>query len=353
MGWIHKMDSREFEIFSGTGGVGKTTLAAARAISLARAGKKVLLITIDPAKRLRDLLNISEEDAGDIIHTPDPIQKNEKLELYTELMNPSKTFERLAHLNNQHEILNNRILKVLTRPYGGLNEILAIVELNLQFDTKAYDVIVLDTPPGEHFLDFLDSTQRIKVFFDKSFIEIFHYLGKKVENDSLSFGKNLMNKIVSSGVKKLLSYLNKVTGDKFVHDFVESIIAIYQVKDPFLNALGLQEKLKSRKNSNWYLVTSVEQKKLTEALEMKNQAKGLITDETYVILNKCLHQDIYDWVTEQNSKEEKLKNSLINKQNNLKTTLSAHFNHILEFPEIISLSPLDHIDQLSEQWNKY
>ncbi len=154
---------RPFEIFSGTGGVGKTTLATARAISLAQSGLKVLLITIDPAKRLRDLLNIKLEQAGEIIPISDPLQNGDELQLDVELLDPSSTFKRIS---KDKEIYQNRILSVLMKPYGGLNEIMAVVELGHQYETKKYDIIVLDTPPGSHFLDFLDSSERIRVFFD-------------------------------------------------------------------------------------------------------------------------------------------------------------------------------------------
>lgn len=344
------ISAKNFEIFSGTGGVGKTTLATSRAIELAQSGKRVLLITIDPAKRLRELLGLSLEQSGDVVKVSDPLDTGEDLYLHVELMNPTKTFARIAKTNNCEEILDNRILGILTKPYGGLNEILAIVELNLQYKTGEFDTIVLDTPPGSHFLDFLDSIERIKVFFDQSFIEIFQYLGKKVEISSANIGKKIFNKFVSAGVKKLLSYLKKVTGETFVEEFIEAIIAIYKTKSTFLAALSLQETLKDKTYSNWYLVTSVEQNKLREALELKDHAKGLITERSFIVLNKCIEADLKHWNPE-SGKLIQLKDSLYKKERKLKETLGEQFAKVLEFPEVFSLSPLDHIRGLAKNWS--
>ncbi len=245
-------------------------------------------------------------------------------------------------------------MNILTRPYGGLNEILAIVELNMQYQSKKYETIVLDTPPGSHFLDFLDSVERINMFFDQSFIDIFNYLGRKVEAGAQSgFGKNLVNRVIASGVKKLLSYLNKVTGDKFIDEFVEAIIAIYKTKSTFISALDLQHVLKSEENSNWFLVTSVEHNKLQEALAIKDQASKYITKHTYMALNKCIEKELNNWSPTTNSEEARLKESLIKKEAKLKESLKENFKQVLEFPEVFSLSPLDHVRQLAISWKEY
>ncbi len=340
--------NKQFEIFSGTGGVGKTTLATSRAIELARSGNRVLLITIDPAKRLKDLLKLEGE--GEVIQVTDPLSEGENLELFVELMNPEKTFARMAKESNAEEVLQNRIVSILTRPYGGLNEILSIVELNMNYLSGKYDTIVLDTPPGSHFLDFLDATQRIQVFFDKSFVDIFNYLGKKTDLTGVNIGKKIFNKVISSGIKKLLSYLSKVTGDQFVDEFIEAVLAIYKTKSSFLAALQLQQTLKDDKYSNWFLVTSVEQNKLEEALQLKAHAKGLITNKSYMVLNKCIENELMKWSPSADHKNYKLKETLLNRERHLKKSLKDSFEKVLEFPEVISLSPLDHLKGLTQTW---
>lgn len=343
------LKDKSFEIFSGTGGVGKTTIATSRAISLAKAGKKVLLITIDPSKRLKEILGLKDSQAGEVISVHNPLGDDPQLSLDVELMNPGKTFEKMAKLNDCSEVLNNRILSILTKPYGGLNEILSIVELNYQYESKQYDTIVLDTPPGGHFLDFLDSVNRIQVFFDQSFIEIFQYLGKKINSTPVNFGKKLFTMVVSTGIKKLLSYLQKVTGETFVDEFIDAVIAIYKTKNSFLTALKLQDVLKSSEHANWFLVTSVEQNKIDEAIELKKKVSEHLVANTYVVLNKSLEEHLEFW-TPKSEQEETLKNSLKLKESSMQHDLRKSFKNIFLFSEIFAISPIDHVNELTEQW---
>lgn len=182
-------------------------------------------------------------------------------------MSPEKTIARMATSYNTPDLASNRIIKVLSRLYGGMNEILSLVEVQMQFDSGKYDVIVLDTPPGAHFLDFLESLGKIRSFFDQNFVEIFNYLGQKTANAGKKvFSFNIINKVISGGVKKLLSYLQKVTGAQFIDDFIQAVQIIYQSKEAFLKGLSLQDRLKEKTQCNWFLVTSVEQGNLRRPL---------------------------------------------------------------------------------------
>jgi anion-transporting ArsA/GET3 family ATPase len=339
--------TKSFEIFCGTGGVGKTTLATSRALSQASTGLRVLLITIDPAKRLKDLLKLTGDSIGEVT----TVEVND-IKLDALLMSPEKTIQRMALKYQTPDLASNRIVKILSKPYGGMNEILSLVEVQMQFDSGKYDVIVLDTPPGAHFLDFLEGIGKIRSFFDQSFVEIFSYLGTKTVNAGKMFGLGIINRMISGGLRKLLGYLQKVTDAKFIEDFIVAVQIIYQSKEAFLKGLSLQERLKSKTECNWFLVTSVEQGKAQEAIEMKSHAKSFMHQDHFLVLNKCLEQEMSGW----NPTDPKLlaiKISLDGREKDLKKSLKENFPVLLEFPEVMSLEPIEHVINLTNKWKSY
>lgn len=337
------MRIKNFEIFCGTGGVGKTTLATSRALFLSAQDKKVLLITIDPAKRLKQVLNL-EGEAGEVVSISNPLDDSHTLDVI--LMNPQKTMLRISQMENAPEIAENKILKILTRPYGGMNEILSIVELFHQYQSQKYDVIILDTPPGSHFLDFLESCSKIKAFFDASFVEVFSYLGDKLNKGKKS---GFLNKIVNSSIKKLLSYLEKVTGADFIDDFIEALTTFYKAKRPFLDAIQLQEQLSDIGKSNWFLITSVDHNKYKEAIELKSHAQHYFHHDTFVILNKST-QDYWDQFHTEDTNVLKLKNNMLGREKKLKEQLEASLAKTFSFNDIDASDPLEQVKQLAKSW---
>jgi anion-transporting ArsA/GET3 family ATPase len=345
---------RPFEIFFGTGGVGKTTLATARAVQLAAEGRRVLLMTIDPAKRLKDLLGLTDAQAGLVV----PIPRFGDLPPFAQpldvlLMSAPHTIQRMAESAGVPELSQNRIVGVLARPNGGMNEILALIELDMRFQAGGYDCVVLDTPPGPHFLDFLEGLDKIRAFFDARFVEIFASLGRKVVDAAPTRGLagRLVGKFVGAGVQKLLSYLEKVTGAAFVEDFLQALQVIYRARGAFVRGLEMERRLTAKDASHWFLVTSVEQGKVDEALAIRRDAAAIAPQGVFLAVNKCLGPVLNEWSPEGDGA--KLKASWLSKEQALLEGARTGFAGVLAFPEIFTASPLDHVRALAEGWKQH
>ncbi len=328
----------KLEIFCGTGGVGKTTLATSRAKHLSAQGLKVLLITIDPSLRLKQVLNLADNSAGQVRKV-----NLATVEFDALLMSSQKTFDRLGIDKEK----NNKILEILMRPNGGMNEIMAIIEVQSQLESNEYDSIILDTPPGKHFLDFLNASKKIDRFFDKSYIEIFKFLGKN--SAPKSGGKKLFGKIVSSGIKKLLTYLEKVTGKDFVETFIDAIYVLHQNKHYFLKALTFQRFLKESNNYQWFLVSSTEQSKVKEIIEITKNATHLSKEHSVLLVNKCLDMG----TLEEDDFEATPVKYFIEREKRIINFFdqSKLFRKFLKFPDIYEADPKKHVESLTNHWD--
>lgn len=150
----------ELLVVCGAGGVGKTTVSAALGLALAREGREVLVLTVDPARRLAEALghDLGPEPTG--VHLPG------EPEMHAAMLDPATSFARVvAGLpvgeHDRQRLLDSRITRELTGGDAGMQELMAIVELERFSADDRYDAIVLDTPPALHALELLDGPQRI------------------------------------------------------------------------------------------------------------------------------------------------------------------------------------------------
>lgn len=147
-------------VAAGAGGVGKTTVSAALGLALAREGRRVLVLTVDPARRLADALG---HDLG-----PDPsvVRLPGEPELDAAMLHAPSSFARVVdslpvRSEDRERLRASRITRELTGGDAGMQELMAIVELERFCEDPSYDTIVLDTPPALHALELLDGPERI------------------------------------------------------------------------------------------------------------------------------------------------------------------------------------------------
>ncbi|MCY4643844.1 MAG: hypothetical protein OXB88_04445 [Bacteriovoracales bacterium] len=338
---------KKLEIFCGTGGVGKSTLAASRALFLARQ-RRVLLITVDPSKRLKEILSIDEDQKG----SPKAVSfspGDEDIQLHVLLMCPEATLQRVFMEKLSSSQITNNILKILAGPFGGLHEILALLELQHHLGSHSYDTIVLDTPPGHHFVDFLSGGERVHRFFNQNFQEVFQYLDATLGTKSKASSAGFIRLALQSGIKKLLVYLERMTGRFFVEDFVDAIRTIYSLKDLFLKAAGLPSQIMTENLADWFLVTSVEHDKLTDARHLQQELGAFNKTPPRLLINRCTSQYIKGWHPHETDLIA-LKNSLISREKIILGRAKELFPNYSQFEDINSQSPRKHLEKLLEAW---
>jgi len=153
-------------ICSGSGGVGKTTSAAVVAMEAATVGRRAVVVTIDPAKRLADALGLDG-----IGNTPKQIDGPWSGELWAVMLDTKSTFDDLvttysAEPEQAERILANRFYKNISGALSGTQEYMAMEKLYELHNSTDFDLVVVDTPPSRNALDFLDAPKRLTRFLD-------------------------------------------------------------------------------------------------------------------------------------------------------------------------------------------
>ncbi len=195
------LEGQEVCICAGSGGVGKTTTSAAIAAGLAARGKKVAVLTIDPAKRLADSLGLDE--LGNEPRQVDPglferAGVEMRGELWAMMLDAKATFDEVVRKHapdaeTRDRILANRIYRQLSNALAGSQEYMAMEKLFEIHAEGRFDVLVLDTPPSRNALDFLDAPKRLTQFIEGRGMQMFMkptgFAGKMVgRGSSMAFG---------------------------------------------------------------------------------------------------------------------------------------------------------------------
>ena len=166
----------------GSGGVGKTTTAAAMALYAADRGRRVAVLTIDPAKRLAQSLGLAALDNEP--RQVDVTTKKRSGELWAMMLDSRRTFDEMvaAHATPARaaQILKNPFYQAISTSFSGTQEYMAMEKLSQLAARQQFDLVVVDTPPSRSALDFLDAPQRLGSFLDGRLIRMLGTPGRGV-----------------------------------------------------------------------------------------------------------------------------------------------------------------------------
>jgi anion-transporting ArsA/GET3 family ATPase len=284
------LDGASVVLCCGAGGVGKTTTAAALGLAAALAGRgRVLVLTIDPARRLADALGL--EAFGNVERRVDALGVPAGSELWVAMLDTSASWDDLVR---QHapdaatvdRILGNQLYRNITERFVQSHDYIAMERLHAINASGQYDLIVIDTPPSRNALDFLDSPTRMADFFSSTLL--------KWITLPYRLGGERAGRLGYLAAKPFYQVADRILGSQFLKDIAEFFLLFQTMYDGFVARATEVETLLHQRTTRFIVVSSLEPAPLQEAefflaeLRRRRLAVGAL------VVNRVLPSYLFD-----------------------------------------------------------
>ena len=269
-------------VCAGSGGVGKTTTAAAVAMGMAAAGRKVAVLTIDPARRLASSLALEELGGEPLRVDPErfaAVGVRMRGELWAMTLDAKRTFDDLVEQYapdpaSRDRILSNRVYREISNAVAGSQEYMAMEKLYELHRDGDYDLLVLDTPPARHALDFLDAPDRLARFIDSRALSFFLKPGRA--------GLRLFER----GTGIMLGLLKRVTGAELMQDLAEFFQSLGDMPKGFRERAQQVNELLTDRRTAFLLVTSPQPDAIDEGIAFRRRLADAGMPFAGVVVNR-------------------------------------------------------------------
>lgn len=309
----------------GSGGVGKTTMSASLAAGLAAAGQKVLVLTIDPSRRLAEALGIRTD--GELYRVALPPgtasrvdAKNAGGELWSCVIDHRKTFEWfLKNASGQdaesvNRIMQNRLYQQLSGRLSGSQEFTSLVSLYRFVSSGEYDLVILDTPPSQHTWNFLKAPEKIAALFNEGVASWFRGPGDADR-------RGVFKKMLNLGTTQVLKALETLTGSLFMKELSAFFQAIQKWQGPLESYIMNCHRLLAAPETEFILVTALDSARIVEAQKLSREIQKQGYRLTGVIINR-----IPEWVSKQHGQAPPRLNEILNYYKSLESDLQSRLS---------------------------
>ena len=269
-------------VCTGAGGVGKTTASAALALRAADLGRRVIVCTIDPARRLAQSMGLAELD--NIPHRVPVSLKDKRGELFAMMLDMKRTFDEMvqemASGDRAEQILDNPFYKHVSGTLAGTQEYMAMEKLWELHEEGGWELIVVDTPPTRSALDFLDAPRRLTDFLEGRFLKLMLWPYMKAGKGGL--------KVINLGTQVALRAVTRITGSELFGDVAAFFASFEGMYADFKNRAVRVRELMQAPRTSFVVVTAPTSPSLREARFFAERLRsegmplgGLIVNRTH------------------------------------------------------------------------
>lgn len=298
--------SNRVVVCCGAGGVGKTTTAAAMALRAAEYGRHVVVLTIDPAKRLAQALGIRE-----LGNEPQRVPLDERVpgELHAMMLDMRRTFDEMvleySDDGRAQAILDNSFYQTVATSLAGTQEYMAMEKLGQLLAEDRWDLVVVDTPPSRNALDFLDAPKRLGSFMDSRLWKLLLGPGRGI------------GRLVTGVMGLAMKAMSTILGSQMLSDAAAFVQSLDSTFGGFREKADRTYELLKRRGTQFVVVSAAEPDALREAtffvdrLSAENMPlAGLILNRTHPMLCSLTVERAIDGATDLEAAPEQPGNAL-------------------------------------------
>ncbi len=282
------LEKKRLIICCGSGGVGKTTTAAALALKASLMGKNVAVLTIDPARRLANSLglkSLGNEEKEIPSAEFEKAQLKPKGKMFALMLDTKRTFDKIIEKyapseESKQSIFNNSLYQHLSGMIAGSQEYMAMEKVYELYQKEKFDLLILDTPPTQHALDFLDAPQKMTQAVSDSILKWFL-------KPSLFLGRTSL-KFIEKTTRTIFKTFDHVMGFEFMQDLSAMLISTAGLLEGFKERAQEVNELLHHPKTAFLLVTAPQGMVVPEALffhqkikEYKLPFSGFIVNRVY------------------------------------------------------------------------
>ncbi|MEX1216974.1 MAG: ArsA-related P-loop ATPase [Acidimicrobiales bacterium] len=271
------LEQKSVVICVGTGGVGKTTTSAALALEAAKRGRRVCVVTMDPARRLSDAMGFEGDEA--IGNDPQRVPIDAKGELWALMLDTATTFDALIRTyalteEQASSILSNDFYRNIADSMSGAHEYMAMEKLYELHNDNRFDLVVVDTPPTANAIDFLEAPDRIKQFLD-------HRLYKVLVTPTGSIAR-----AVNFAAQGLLRTVARIVSASVVDDAINFFATFDGMEEGFRNRAESVHDLLIANDTAFVLVTIPRTDTIQDASEFVAKLAEAKIDIDALVINR-------------------------------------------------------------------